>query len=1199
MKFITSLFLILYLPIIICGQPAEVNLEIDSLNWEIVPFPEVAKGAHIFAEHNGRLWVSDGELYFSDDEGVTWEKKPEFNNVINIFEGDFGLVVVGRYTVPSTLYSSDYLSFSISQDNGDTFFPGERLIASSASMHGGISLLELSQASDSLLLYHALVAGNLGCYYVIRSSRNGGVSWEEQQAMIGSPFSGYRAFHIHQDKLLALKLLPNSQFWELTINSFQADTTSAITAYFQLPTGYDFNPSNYRFFVRNGKMFILFSDGKMICGNYLENDWISLDYPFSDLGVQGISFAEDVFQVNTPGQLWEVRLNDLSHASLVFESEVEGRLSFKKTENFNFVSDPYGIYLKEETASTYTFSGEGINYEVSEVKNAGEVIWGKFGEWFRSVDYGENWSRANDTPLNDGTILSDFENIFYLQNDTLLYRSLDNGLSWDTVNILLGENIFLETADELFVYNDEFLFSSTDGINFEEKNHPGVGKGTLVLHGNKYFYFTADNRYRSVDNGNTWIAAGSAEDNPDGNYFSIGEVLVHLGAQNTVLPVRTSIDEGFSWIDQSYLYPIITPYVDFVPIFVSKVDNLLFMNGRNFTVTQDNGQTLASLNNPFFQIVTRFNDRRPGPAYFFEAGDHIYGFSEETNFYRTSLEAIKNQLPSTFDLADPHISWRLFKDLNNSCTFDSTDVPLANKVVRFRNDFFRTDEHGYYKYYINRNDGGSYITATVRNTEMICANLNQGYFSLSNIRDTLDIAFHPIPNVTDGGVNIYSSDIFRADQTATIKIKVSNLGSLPIENQVLNFTFDENHQSILQANEGFLLNDTLWQFPVTLEPHKEKIFSIELLLDESLTADTTLNYTARLVLPEDIYPTDNLVDFFPATQLMELPNEKAVHPDTVFATQESVDLIYRIRFQNTGADTAFQVTIIDTLSTDLSTYSFEMLEASHPYRIELDGRNRQAITWIFEDINLPNRNTNDEASKGHLIFKLTTDDELVVDQEIFNDATVYFDMEEPVMTNEAVTIVKKPTIIYQDSIDVCYGDLFNNSVVIEDSLFIVTVSTPDYDSIYQTFVTARPTYQLDTLIFAAPGDLIEGTAVYSDTIIRHELLNIHNCDSISVFFIKITTTGIAEIDRSSFNVSIHPNPNNGTAKLTVNLNTPTTLSATWFTATGQRLRTALPHRAMAAGRHEVPLDFTDMPAGIHFLKIKTLIATKWLKIVKE
>ncbi len=91
---------------------------------------------------------------------------------------------------------------------------------------------------------------------------------------------------------------------------------------------------------------------------------------------------------------------------------------------------------------------------------------------------------------------------------------------------------------------------------------------------------------------------------------------------------------------------------------------------------------------------------------------------------------------------------------------------------------------------------------------------------------------------------------------------------------------------------------------------------------------------------------------------------------------------YTIRFQNTGTDTAFNIRIdddIDTTKFDLS--GLHIISASHP-NYYADILANQRISFYFDDILLPDSNTNLAASQGFIKFELPIKEGLAVGTEI-------------------------------------------------------------------------------------------------------------------------------------------------------------------------------------------------------------------------
>ncbi len=108
-------------------------------------------------------------------------------------------------------------------------------------------------------------------------------------------------------------------------------------------------------------------------------------------------------------------------------------------------------------------------------------------------------------------------------------------------------------------------------------------------------------------------------------------------------------------------------------------------------------------------------------------------------------------------------------------------------------------------------------------------------------------------------------------------------------------------------------------------------------------------------------------------------------------------LHYKIRFQNTGTDTAFTVVIRDTLSPWLDVATLRLGPASHPCLAGFDGE--RILVFTFNNILLPDSATNLEASQGFVDFFIRTHDSIPLQTRIENAAAIYFDFNEPVITN--------------------------------------------------------------------------------------------------------------------------------------------------------------------------------------------------------
>jgi uncharacterized repeat protein (TIGR01451 family) len=142
------------------------------------------------------------------------------------------------------------------------------------------------------------------------------------------------------------------------------------------------------------------------------------------------------------------------------------------------------------------------------------------------------------------------------------------------------------------------------------------------------------------------------------------------------------------------------------------------------------------------------------------------------------------------------------------------------------------------------------------------------------------------------------------------------------------------------------------------------------------------------------------------------PNDKQGFPQG-YGPEHNIrpgqELEYRVRFQNTGTDTAFTVVIRDTLSPWLDPATVRPGAASHPYTWELTGSGILIVR--FPAIALPDSNVNEPASHGFVSFRIAQQPGLETGLQILNTASIYFDFNAPVLTNQTLhTIALPPTV---------------------------------------------------------------------------------------------------------------------------------------------------------------------------------------------
>jgi uncharacterized repeat protein (TIGR01451 family) len=144
------------------------------------------------------------------------------------------------------------------------------------------------------------------------------------------------------------------------------------------------------------------------------------------------------------------------------------------------------------------------------------------------------------------------------------------------------------------------------------------------------------------------------------------------------------------------------------------------------------------------------------------------------------------------------------------------------------------------------------------------------------------------------------------------------------------------------------------------------------------------------------------------------PNEKQATPSGIGAAHNIApgeEIEYMISFQNTGNDTAYTVTVVDTLDAGLDVASFTQGASSNPFTLSISGKGQAVLTFRFDNINLPDSTTNTLASSGLVSYRMTVPSNAAIGTVIKNKAYIYFDYNAPVVTNETMHTVD--TITYK------------------------------------------------------------------------------------------------------------------------------------------------------------------------------------------
>lgn len=357
-----------------------------------------------------------------------------------------------------------------------------------------------------------------------------------------------------------------------------------------------------------------------------------------------------------------------------------------------------------------------------------------------------------------------------------------------------------------------------------------------------------------------------------------------------------------------------------------------------------------------------------------------------------------------------------FEDLNANTVYDSlTEYGIAMQRLKVLPDS---------SYYFSNSLGNYEITIDASSPRIF------QYDNFTGGTITTDsLAYHITPGISDPccynfGLtgNPIAHDIhcdftsadMQCDSNNVYWISFYNQSSVP-EHLVASFTFD-TLTTFVSSTDTIALqngNTVTWQ-PVTLFPFQSFQTTAILSMPGAAYINDTMSF--HLEVKDAL---SGLVlcskDDYSFVSCSFDPNDKQVRPEGIGPVHltSANELTYTIRFQNTGNTTAHRIQLIDTLSPDLDLNSFRIISYSHPAEVNITGR---ILKVLFENIHLPDSGSDFAGSQGFFKYSVRPKNNLSLPVVVSNTAAIYFDFNQPVITNEVFnTLYEIPNSIQSQS----------------------------------------------------------------------------------------------------------------------------------------------------------------------------------------
>lgn len=350
----------------------------------------------------------------------------------------------------------------------------------------------------------------------------------------------------------------------------------------------------------------------------------------------------------------------------------------------------------------------------------------------------------------------------------------------------------------------------------------------------------------------------------------------------------------------------------------------------------------------------------------------------------------------------------VFVDTDGDCGRDSGEILLENAILQVNpgGQFTNTNADGFYRFQVDSGDYSMQLFPPNNLWEVGCpptTTYDGSFDGVYQTRSGLDFGLQaaeacPLLNLS---VNLPRA---RACTETTISAQYCNDGTVAQTAVSVEIQLDDV-LAFLDASLPWSLSGNTYTFQVgDLGIGQCGAFTITVAVACDAPIGDTACVSAR-ILPANNCTLETGHDqdesCRTATNSYD-PNDKNANArDTAKCWLTPLDrLEYTIRFQNTGNDTAYRVVILDTLSRHLNPATVRPGPATHPYQFKVLGPN--VLMFVFENINLPDSTANLAASQGHVQFSIHPDPDIPLGTDIPNRAAIYFDSNEPIITNETI-----------------------------------------------------------------------------------------------------------------------------------------------------------------------------------------------------
>jgi uncharacterized repeat protein (TIGR01451 family) len=538
------------------------------------------------------------------------------------------------------------------------------------------------------------------------------------------------------------------------------------------------------------------------------------------------------------------------------------------------------------------------------------------------------------------------------------------------------------------------------------------------------------------------------------------------------------------------------------------------------------------------------------------------------------------------------IKGTVFVDNNLNGTKDVGEPFYSDVLVKTKSSTDSAISIPYGGHFVNEVTTGNYTTTVTPNLpyfNVVPSSFSNSYSTYFNT-DSISFALQPISNVQDLVVSIIPVIPARPGFAASYRVFYKNAGTTTISSGQISFIKD-SRTTLLSSSPtassptGDLL---VWNYSNFAPGDTASILiTLHVAVPPTVNVGDTLSYSVIIdPVSGDVTPMNDSAILKQRVVGSFDPNDKTENNGGVITSDfisNGSYLQYTVRFQNTGTADAYNVTVRDTLGDRVDLSTLEMVSVSHPYSLSIENGNQ--LVWQFDNIMLPPSSVDEPGSHGYIVYRIKPKSDVAVGETIHNTASIYFDYNLPVLTNDATTLVKDNSVILPLQLLSFTGQLTNSNVQLHWNVSNATN--------FERFEVER---SIDGHTYSRTTALPFNTSVS----VYNAIDNVAGLSANTVFYrLKLIDADghytyskvvVFKINTAGGQLFVYPNPAKTELFVSFTANTPGNLQVKIVDASGRILTRV--NNAIQKGNNIFPVNISALKAGSYILELSENGKTK-------